>query len=335
MFGGIIGVPILDRVPDIQREHIAVIELSSFQLMTMRKSPDIAVVTNVSENHLDVHKDFEEYILSKKNIFQNQTAEGITVLNWDNEITRSYASSANGEVRIFSYFDSSETIERGLQELGLCGEAADRALTVTLQDNCINVHVRGRSTSILDVNEIKLPGAHNVENYMACVASVYSLCSNDDISAVARTFEGVEHRLEFVCEYGGVGFYNDSIASSPARTIAGLKSFDKKVILIAGGYDKQLSYKPLADELVSHVKALVLLGQTKEKIRAEVDRLDPPVEFPVYETCSLEEAVKAAYMAAQAGDIILFSPASASFDMFKNFEQRGNAFKTIANSLVQ
>jgi UDP-N-acetylmuramoylalanine--D-glutamate ligase len=132
-----------------------------------------------------------------------------------------------------------------------------------------------------------------------------------------------------------VGFYNDSIASSPARTIAGLKSFDKKVILIAGGYDKQLSYKPLADELVSHVKALVLLGQTKEKIRAEVDRLDPPVEFPVYETCSLEEAVKAAYMAAQAGDIILFSPASASFDMFKNFEQRGNAFKTIANSLVQ
>jgi UDP-N-acetylmuramoylalanine--D-glutamate ligase len=259
------------------------------------------------------------------------------VLNWDNEITRGYAASTKGSVRYFSYSETPEEISRELQsrasETGSEASLEKDLFTVTLQNNVICIDEDGRRTEIIDAYDIRIPGAHNVENYMACVASVYGLCTSTDIADVAKTFGGVEHRLEFVLKHGGISFYNDSIASSPARTIAGLKSFDKKVILIAGGYDKQLSYKPLVEMFPTHVKVLVLMGQTKDKIRAEVDRLDTPVNFPVYEADTLEEAVKFAYMASQDGDIVLFSPASASFDMFKNFEQRGNAFKAIVNSL--
>ena len=333
--GGNIGLPLLDRVPDMKREHIAVVELSSFQLMTMSKSPEIAVVTNVSENHLDVHKDFDEYIESKKNIFCHQNASGITVLNWDNKITRGYAASAKGDVRYFSHRESQEDIRKGQLKLGLAGTISKNDIfMITVQDNAICVDAGNRHKKIIDIAGIRLPGTHNVENYMACIASIFDLCSSADVAEVARTFEGVEHRLEFVAEHCGVSFYNDSIASSPARTIAGLRSFNKKVVLIAGGYDKQLSYKPLAEELPSHVKALVLMGQTKDKIRTEVERLEPCVEFPVFEVQTMEEAVEAARRVSQSGDTILFSPASASFDMFKNFEQRGNAFKTIVNNII-
>lgn len=311
--GGNIGRPLLPDVSDMEPGDIAVLELSSFQLMTMtEKSADIAVVTNVTPNHLDVHKSMEEYCAAKQNVFLHQDRDGLVVLNQDNEITRSWAEAAPGQVTLFS---RREGLEQG----------------VYLKEDAIWVSNRAGSRMVLPLSAIKLPGVHNVENYMAAIGALDGLVPDLVIRAFAAEFGGVEHRIELVRTLDGVRYYNDSIASSPARTIAGLRSFQEKVILIAGGYDKHIPYEVLGPEVCEHVKHLVLTGATANKIRAAVE--DAPGydagTLPITMCPDFTGAVMTAHNLAREGDVVLLSPASASFDQFKNFMERGNAFKEI------
>ena len=303
--GGNIGTPLLPLVRQMKKEDYAVVELSSFQLMDMKRSPQRALITNLAPNHLDIHKDMEEYVDAKKNIFRYQGEGDLLVLNADNPITASFRGS--GETRFFSRL----------------GEGY-----VCIWDGVI---CRG-DTPVLPVADILLPGVHNIENYMAAIAMVEGLASDEDIRHVARTFGGVEHRIELVRIKDGVRYYNDSIASSPTRTIAGLRSFPEKVILIAGGYDKHIPYDPLGPEICAHVKKLFLNGATGPKIRAAVESC--PGEKPEMVDCGdFTAAVKAAAEAAEPGDVVLMSPASAAFDQFKNFMVRGNYYKELVKEL--
>lgn len=319
--GGNIGRPLLAEAGKMKEEDWAVLELSSFQLLTMHKSPEIAVVTNLAPNHLNVHKGMEEYVEAKANVFLHQSAECKVILNYDNEITRSFADRAPGQVVFFS---------RLAPEQG----------HVFLQDDAIAVRSAEGVQSVLPLKDIAIPGVHNVENYMAAVAAVEGLVPEDVIHAVAAAFNGVEHRIELVREWRGVKYYNDSIASSPSRTIAGLRSFRQKVILIAGGKDKDVPYDELGPEIVAHVKFLVLtggdvLGSTVPKICASV--LHAPGydshDLPVLLIDDFEDAVRAAASHASAGDVVLMSPASTSFDKFANFMERGKKYKEIVNHL--
>lgn len=310
--GGNIGHPLLSQAREMRPDDIVVLELSSFQLMTMEQSPDVAVVTNLAPNHLDVHKDMQEYVDAKRNIFRYQSSDSKLVLNADNEITASFADQARGEVTLFS---RTKALKKG----------------VWLRDGVILSDGR----PVLPVKDILIPGVHNVENYMAAIAAVDGLVSDETIRSFARSFAGVPHRIELVRELNGVRWYNDSIASSPSRTIAGLRSFDQKVILIAGGYDKHIPYDVLGPEITRTVKVLILAGATAPKIKQAV--LEAPEyrtgEPVILERDTLEEAVNTAYDMAKPGDVVLLSPASASFDQFKNFEERGNAFKQFVNQL--
>ena len=303
--GGNIGTPLLPLVRQMQPQDYAVVELSSFQLMDMHHSPARAVVTNLAPNHLDVHKDMEEYVTAKTNIFRYQEEGDLLILNADNDITDGFVG--NGITRKFS---------------------RRAAAHVCLRDGFI---CRG-SERVLAVEDILLPGVHNIENYMAAIAAVEGLVSDEDIRYVAKNFGGVEHRIELVRIKDGVRFYNDSIASSPSRTIAGLRSFPEKVILIAGGYDKHIPYDDLGPEICSHVKKLFLGGATGPQIRAAVERCGG--EQPqIYDCENFEDAVRRAAQAAQVGDVVLMSPASAAFDQFKNFMVRGAFYKKLVKEL--
>ena len=303
--GGNIGTPLLPLTRQMKKDDFAVVELSSFQLMDMTRSPARAVVTNLAPNHLDVHKDMEEYVQAKKNIFRFQKPGDLLILNADNGITSEFVG--NGVTRFFSRK----------------GEAH-----VCLRDGII---YRG-GEAVLAAEDILLPGVHNIENYMAAIAAVEGLVSDQVIRDVAKNFGGVEHRIELVRVRDGVRFYNDSIASSPSRTIAGLRSFSQKVILIAGGYDKHIPYDVLGPEICAHVKLLVLGGATGPQIRAAVENC--PGEKPQILDCeNFEAAVRAAAAAAQPGDVVLMSPASAAFDQFKNFMVRGEFFKKLVKEL--
>ena len=304
--GGNIGTPLLPLVMQMQETDFAVVELSSFQLMDMRRSPDRAVITNLAPNHLDVHKDMQEYVDAKKNIFAFQKPGDLLILNADNAITAELIGP--GETRFFS--------RQGKES------------HVRLEDGII---FRG-GEKVLDTGDILLPGVHNIENYMAAIAAVEGLVSDEAIRSVAKNFGGVEHRIELVRVKDGVRFYNDSIASSPSRTIAGLRSFKDPVILIAGGYDKHIPYDVLGPEICEHVKKLFLCGATAAKIREAVENCDG--EKPEMVDCGdFESAVRAAAAAAESGDVVLMSPASASFDQFKNFMVRGECFKKIIKEL--
>ena len=304
--GGNIGTPLLPLCRRMQAEDYAVVELSSFQLMDMTRSPQRAVVTNLAPNHLDVHKDMEEYVQAKKNIFRFQKPGDLLVLNADNAITAGFSGA--GEARFFSR----------------------KAAT-----NCVwqeGDWIVRRGQRVLNVQDILLPGVHNIENYMAAMAAVEGLVSDECICSVAKNFGGVEHRIELVRVKDGVKFYNDSIASSPSRTIAGLRSFSQKVILIAGGYDKHIPYDVLGPEICNHVSRLFLCGATAGKIRDCVEA--QPGQKPEMVDCGdFDSAVQAAARAAQPGDIVLMSPASASFDQFKNFMERGDRFKQLVKEL--
>ena len=303
--GGNIGTPLLPLVREMQPEDFAVVELSSFQLMDMTHSPARAVVTNLAPNHLDVHKDMDEYVEAKTNIFKFQKETDLLVLNHDNAITDAFVG--NGITRKFS--------RQGNGYVCLDGDMITR-----------------NGEAVLDVKDILLPGVHNIENYMAAIAAVEGLVDDEAVRHVAKNFGGVEHRIELVRIKDGVRFYNDSIASSPSRTIAGLRSFKEKVILIAGGYDKHIPYDVLGPEICQHVKKLFLCGATAPQIRAAVASCQG--EKPEMVDCGkFENAVRAAAAAAEAGDIVLMSPASASFDEFKNFMIRGNFFKQIVKEL--
>ena len=314
--GGNIGISLFDSIEEIREEDYVILELSSFQLLTMRKSPNISVITNVSPNHMDYHKSMEEYINAKKNIFLHQEYQDRVVLNYDNETTRNFDKEAKGSV---SFFSRRTKIESGAYTM----------------DGKIFYKSNGEEKEIIDVNEILLPGKHNVENYMAAICAVMDYTSKKEIKSVVSSFKGVEHRNEQVREINGIKFYNDSIGTSPSRTIATLNSFDKKVILIAGGYDKKLSYEMLGDIIVEKVKTLILIGQTSKKIKESLKKARGSEDVDVIKCKNLKEAVLKAFLCASEGDVVLLSPASASFDMFKNFEERGKIFKQTVKNLSE
>ena len=313
--GGNIGAPLLCGADDMDPDDIVVLELSSFQLCTMGKSPDIAVMTNLSPNHMDVHASFEEYFEAKRNIYTHQKRRDRAVFNLDNGYTRACAETAPGEVVFFS---RREKVGNGVYlDGGTIYEAAD-----------------GYSEAVMQADGIRLPGVHNIENFMAAIAAVRGLAGHPAMLEAAREFRGVPHRIELVREHRGIRYYNDSIASSPTRTIAGLKAFEKKVILIAGGKDKGVAFDGLGEEIVSHVKTLVLTGLTAERIRSSV--INAPGykgEPEIIMRDDFTDAVLAAAEAADKGDVVLLSPACTSFDRFKNFEQRGDLFREIVTDL--
>lgn len=306
--GGNIGTPLLPLCKQMKPEDYAVVELSSFQLMDMTHSPSVAVVTNLAPNHLDVHRDMNEYMEAKKNIFRFQTDLDVLIVNADNEITGGF--TGKGETKDFSRVATAD---------------------VFVKDG----YIFRKETPILNTADILIPGTHNVENYMAAILAVEGIVDDDAIRAVAKNFGGVEHRIELVRIKDGVRYYNDSIASSPSRTIAGLHSFSEKVILIAGGYDKNIPFDLLGTEICKHVKHLFVNGATGQKIRAAVEN------SPLYSDGSVlitdckdfTDAVNAASAAAQSGDVVLMSPASAAFDQFKNFMERGLYFKKLVREL--
>jgi len=312
--GGNIGHPLLCEADGMLATDYAVLELSSFQLMTMKHSPHIAVVTNLAPNHLDVHRDMAEYVAAKENIFRHQSGEDVAVFNADNDITAEQSRRAPGRARLFSRQD----------------EVADG---VFLRGEDIVCRSGGHERVVMTTGDIKIPGVHNVENYMAAIAAVDGLVPDEVIRRFAREFGGVEHRIELVRTYRGVRYYNDSIASSPSRTIAGLRSFHEKVILIAGGYDKHIPFDVLGPEIVEHVKLLVLCGATADKIRAAVENAPgyQPGKPEILDVTPFTAAVEAARDRAQPGDVVTLSPACAAFDQFKNFAERGKFFKSIVN----
>ena len=310
--GGNIGNPLLTDTEKMKENDWVILELSSFQLHTMRKSPEIAVITNISPNHLDMHKDYKEYIDAKKNIMLYQNEGDTLIVNADNQVTADIGKSANGAVKYFS--------RNGMADVYL-----DR-----------NIIKRG-IVEILNIKDIKIPGMHNVENYMAAIAAVSGLVSKEVIVNVAKTFGGVEHRIELVRTLDGVKYYNSSIDSSPNRTINTLRVFPNKVIMIAGGKDKGIPYDEIGPALAEHVKVLILIGATSDKIQealdAEINKTGNGKDIEVIRATSYEDAVNTARSKAHDGDVVLLSPASTSFDMFRNFEERGNLFKKIVNEL--
>ena len=316
--GGNIGHPLLCDAEGMQPHDYAVLELSSFQLMTMDRSPHIAVVTNLAPNHLDIHRDMAEYVAAKENIFRHQTAGDIAVFNADNAITAEQSTRAAGRSRRFSRQSplSDGVFLRG-DDIVCRGPEGERV--------------------IMQTSDIRIPGVHNVENYMAAIAAVDGLVPDAVIRDFARSFGGVEHRIELVRTLHGVRYYNDSIASSPSRTIAGLRSFPEKVILIAGGYDKHIPFDVLGPEVTAHVKLLVLCGATAGKIRAAVEAAPDyrPGHPEIIEVTPFRAAVEAARDRAVPGDVVTLSPACAAFDQFKNFAERGKVFKEIVRSWLE
>ncbi len=314
--GGNIGKPLMPDVAGMTPEDMVVVELSSFQLMSMTQSPNISVFTNLSPNHLDYHHTMEEYTAAKLNIFRHQGPDGRAVFNYDNDITRSLAKQAPGRAALFS---RRQKLEEG----------------VYLRDGAIWLTNGMGSREVLPLDQIHIPGAHNIENYMAAIAAVDGLVPDKCVRAVAQRFTGVEHRIAVVGVVGGVKYNHDSIGTSPTRTMACLDSFDQKLILIAGGYDKGVPFTQLGVEIVQKVKALVLCGVTAPAIRKAVEEAPGFADsgLKIVETESLAAAVAAAQAAAASGDVVVLSPACAAFDQFKNFMERGKVFKDLVNAL--
>ncbi len=316
--GGNIGTPLFTKLSEITPKDIVVLELSSFQLMGMEVSPQIAVITNITPNHLNIHKDYQEYIDAKKNIFKYQDENGILVLNYDNEITKECAKEANGKVIFFS---SQTKLDNGyIVDEDVIKECDDK----------VRKH-------ILNTEDVILRGNHNYQNIATAIAATASLVDAETAVKAIKEFKPVEHRIEFVEEIDGVKWYNDSASSSPSRTLSGLNAFKENIVLIAGGYDKNLDYTPLAKPIVDKVKTLILIGQTSGKIydvvKEELEKENKNLDIYMCET--LEETIPIAKKNAKSGDVVLFSPASASFDMFKNFADRGNQFKNLVKNLKE
>ncbi|MCL2748245.1 MAG: UDP-N-acetylmuramoyl-L-alanine--D-glutamate ligase [Oscillospiraceae bacterium] len=307
--GGNIGMPLLSAAGDMDPGDIVVLELSSFQLMTMKMSPQTAAVLNLTPNHQDMHLSMEEYTAAKENIFLHQGKGDLVVLGADCGVTRAMAAKAPGRVRMFSH---GAPVPHG----------------VFLEGDTIICRDGAGDHALFPASDIRIPGAHNVDNYMAACAAVWPLVRPETMAQVARNFAGVPHRIQLVAERDGVRYYNDSIASTPARTLAGLRSFPQKVILIAGGYDKKVPFDTLGSACAQHVKALILIGVTAGAIRQAVEAADGAP--PLYDAGDLETAVPLAERMAEPGDIVLLSPACASFDQYENFEERGMHFTRLA-----
>ena len=313
--GGNIGKPLLPEIENIKPEDFVVAELSSFQLISMRKSPDIAVVTNVAPNHLDLHRDMDEYVEAKKNILLHQNAFSRTVLNADNDLTCGFKAYVRGQSMSFS-------MERQLKN----GAWLDT-------DGQLHIAYRGIDVPLIHRDDITILGDHNVANYLAAISAVWGYVGVDSIRKVAKEFTGVEHRIEFVREVKGVKYYNDSIASSPTRTIAGLKAFSDKVVLIAGGYDKHIPFEPMVPFVIEKVKTLYLCGDTADKIEKSIREGDYHGTPEIVRVKDIAEAVQKSHENCVAGDIVTLSPACASFDAFPNFMARGNHFKELVAAL--
>lgn len=312
--GGNIGYPLLCRLGEIKEEDLVVAELSSFQLHTLRKSARVSIVTNLSPNHLDMHKGMEEYVEAKTNLFRFQGSEDLLILNHDNEITASFEERAKGRLRVFSFKGDHGRVGAFYQDDA-----------VYLRSEC------GKCEKLIDRAQLRLRGNHNVENFMAACLAAADYCTAKEMVAVAEQFGGVRHRMEFIREVEGVRFYNDSIGSSPTRTVATLMSFEKKVRLIAGGYDKKIPFDILGEVVPERVEKLYLCGATAEKIREAVLAKSP--NFPIEIFADLKSAIEQAYRESASGDIVLLSPACASFDQFKNFEERGDFFVSVVKEL--
>ena len=313
--GGNIGIPLFTKLNEINPDDLIVLELSSFQLMEMDISPEIAAITNVTPNHLNIHKDYEEYIDAKKNIFRYQNENGILVLNADNDITNSCKIDANGKVKLFS---STQKLENGF----------------IVEDGIIKKCEDGIRRHILNTADIKLKGIHNFQNICTALQLTESLVDIDNAVETIKQFSGVHHRLELVRTIDGVEWYNDSASTSPTRGISALNSFkNKEIILIAGGADKNLDYTPIAKPIVEKVESLILIGQTAPKIydavKNELEIQNKQLDIHMCE--SFEQCLELAKRIAKSGQIVLFSPASTSFDMFKDMYDRGNQFKDAVN----
>lgn len=315
--GGNIGKALLPVIESIKENDRAVVELSSFQLISMRESPDVAVITNIAPNHLDVHGTMEEYIESKVNIIAHQTAFSRTVLNLDNEITNGLSSKVRGKLVKFSRHS---VPERG---------------AYLNENNVLCYKENGEVTEVVKAEDIRIPGMHNVENYLTAISAVWGEVKPETIVKVAKNFGGVEHRIEFVRELDGVKWYNDSIATSPTRVLAGLNSFNQKLIVIAGGYDKKIPFEPMAETVNEKVKALILMGLTAPKIEKAITEAANynPENIKIYHADSMENAVEIAKEISTNGDIVTLSPACASFDLYPNFEVRGNHYKRLVEAL--
>lgn len=307
--GGNIGTPLFTKLPEMTKDDIVVLELSSFQLMDLDISPSISIITNITENHLDIHKDFTEYINAKENIYKYQSNNGILVTNKDDEITNKFIG--NTTTRYFSKKEKTNYFSTD------------------------GKYIYYNKEKIINTKDIKLRGIHNYLNICTALTATIDLIDINKSIETIKNFQGVEHRLEFVREINNVKWYNDSVSSSPTRTIAGLYSFEEDIVLIAGGYDKNLDYTNIAKPILDKVTKLILLGNTKEKIYNAVTTLNEKQKknIEIYKVESLNEAVEIAYTKATNREIVLFSPASASFDMFKNFADRGDKFKNLVNNL--
>ncbi|MBO5448097.1 MAG: UDP-N-acetylmuramoyl-L-alanine--D-glutamate ligase [Ruminococcus sp.] len=315
--GGNIGKALLPIVETISETDVAVCELSSFQLISMRESPDVAGITNIRPNHLNVHGTMEEYIQAKCNILYHQNGYSRAVLSMDDETTRTLAPLVRGRL---SYFSRREVPECGafLREDGML---------------CYNEY--GKITAYVHMNDIKIPGMHNVEDYLTAIAMTYGDVKPETVAKIAKEFGGVEHRIEFVRELDGVKYYNNSIASSPTRVLACLDAFDQKQIMIQGGSDKGISFEPMAAPICEKVKVLILMGQTKDKIREAVMAAPNYADsgIRIITVKDMKEAVETARRCAEEGDIVSLTPACASFDMYRMFEERGKHFKQCVNEL--
>jgi len=320
--GGNIGKPLLPDLFDMTPDDFCVIELSSFQLHTMTRSPHVAVITNLSPNHLDYHKDVYEYIEAKFNIFLHQKKGDRIVIN------------SCQKSRLDTLLYERIAIEgRNNDATAFSGDKLFEGEKCVYEKDGVIYH---GSTPVLATSDIRIPGRHNVENYMAAIGALWGLVSIETVQKIAREFGGVEHRIEYVRRVNGADYYNSSIDSSPTRTIAALKAFgEKKLIVLLGGYDKKIPYEPLGEPLCHHAKTVILTGNTAEPIKKAL------IESPEYREGAPEiimakdyaESIEIAHSIAKEGDIVLLSPASASFDAFRNFEERGRFFKDLVHKL--
>ena len=351
--GGNIGGSVLDRIEEIAADTPVILELSSFQLEDLQEigvSPHVAVVTNLSPNHLDRHGTFERYVRAKKGIILHQKADDMAILNYDDPAVRAWAQECRGRVVFFSL---RERLREGVfvqdgrivvrlnpalfasqrNQQGSRGAEEQRRIPRSPSPllPCSSAPLLG----ICGTRELILPGRHNLENALAATAAAWiGGVGKEPIAEVLRSFDGVEHRLEFVREVQGVRYYNDSIATTPESVIAALHAFEGGIVLIAGGSDKGIPFDRLADEIVRHAKGVVLIGTTAPKIAALVEARRGSRAHPSVMLCdSLEEAVEKASMLARSGDVVLLSPACASYDMFRNFEDRGEQFKEVVGRL--
>lgn len=330
--GGNIGEPLLYKLDTMTEDDRAAIELSSFQLMSVKKAPAYSAITNISPNHLDWHRGMDEYIAAKRNIVGENTLRFVTNAECA-ETARLARDIARQDSRPDIYLFSSKR-SSFYDIFDFPAGKGDRALY--LRDGYIVISDGAAETRLLDISKIRVPGIHNVENFMTAIGLTYGSVDPSVYGTVAESFFGVEHRLELIRELRGVRYYNSSIDSSPTRTAAALSALDgEDIVIICGGYDKKIPYEPLAEALCRHVRAVVLTGATAPKIEEALLRCPDYTEGRPEYVCipDFESAVRAASSMARVGGCVLLSPASASFDAFPNFAVRGNTFRKIVTEL--